>query len=336
MPEEERVIRTLRELPGVGPKVEEKLIEAGFEDPGSVAAASPAELRQIFGTEAKAKQAIQAARKAVVIEFVTAEKYEKRPIDYLTTGCQELNDILVPPGIKRANPKMIGGIRTGQMTSVYAEFGSGKTQVGKQLCINVQLPKEKGGLGGEAIFLDTDGMFSPTRLRDMAAGAGLDPNEALKRVSMSRVYSTDELALAIEKLPDMVEKNKKIKLIVIDSFTSMFRTEYAGRELLAPRSMKIGRLMNTLTKLAEQKNIAVYITAEAQILPIATYGPPIVKPAGGGTVLEHRGGTILYFRKSKPPARLAKIYDAGDLPPGEALFAITEDGVRDLEEKEKK
>ena len=54
----------------------------------------------------------------------------------LTLGCQILDGFLR------------GGILTQGITEVTGESSSGKTQICLQLCLTVQLPKDKGGLEG--------------------------------------------------------------------------------------------------------------------------------------------------------------------------------------------
>ncbi|HDI12591.1 MAG TPA: DNA repair and recombination protein RadA, partial [Hadesarchaea archaeon] len=46
-------------------------------------------------------------------------------------------------------------------------------------------------------------------------------------------------------------------------------------------------------------------------------------------VVAHSATTRVYLRKSKPPKRIARIFDSPNLPEGEAVFTITEQGIRD-------
>lgn len=43
-----------------------------------------------------------------------------------------------------------------------------KTQICFQLCMNVQIPKELGGVDGEALYIDTHGDFAVERITEMA------------------------------------------------------------------------------------------------------------------------------------------------------------------------
>uniref|UniRef100_A0A8D8HE25 DNA repair protein RAD51 homolog 3 n=1 Tax=Culex pipiens TaxID=7175 RepID=A0A8D8HE25_CULPI len=57
------------------------------------------------------------------------------------------------------------GVSVGLITEFCGPPGSGKTQMCLQLCVNANLPKELGGLGGKSLYLDTNFGFSPDRLR---------------------------------------------------------------------------------------------------------------------------------------------------------------------------
>lgn len=60
-----------------------------------------------------------------------------------------------------------GGIETQSIIKFYGEFGVGKSQITHPLCVNVQLPETYGGLGGRAIFVDSEDTSRPERIDDM-------------------------------------------------------------------------------------------------------------------------------------------------------------------------
>ena len=96
-----------------------------------------------------------------------------------------------------------------KLTEFCGAPGIGKTQLAVQLCINVQIPESAGGLGGEAVYIDTEGSFVPERALDMAEAmaahlASLEPSVAplptardfLRRIHYLRVHSyVDQLAV---------------------------------------------------------------------------------------------------------------------------------------------
>jgi RAD51-like protein 2 len=57
-----------------------------------------------------------------------------------------------------------GGVVCGQLTEFCGPPGVGKTQICIQLAVDVQLPPHIAGLGGEAVYIDTEGRY--TGLRD--------------------------------------------------------------------------------------------------------------------------------------------------------------------------
>jgi len=49
--------------------------------------------------------------------------------------------------------------------------GVGKTQLGIQLAVDVQIPVVFGGVGGKAVYIDTEGSFGIDRVQDIASAA---------------------------------------------------------------------------------------------------------------------------------------------------------------------
>jgi len=49
-----------------------------------------------------------------------------------------------------------GGIETQALTEFAGEFGSGKSQLCHTLSVTANMAKEKGGFGGNVIFIDTE------------------------------------------------------------------------------------------------------------------------------------------------------------------------------------
>ncbi len=49
-----------------------------------------------------------------------------------------------------------GGLEPKAIYEFAGEFGTGKTQLCHQLSVTVQLSQDKGGVGGAAVYLDTE------------------------------------------------------------------------------------------------------------------------------------------------------------------------------------
>ncbi|BAN89562.1 DNA repair and recombination protein RadA [Aeropyrum camini] len=319
MGEERKEIKDITDLPGVGPTTAQKLMEAGFTTLEAIAAATPQEISQATGIPIlTAQKIVDAAREALNIDFKTAYdlKLESMNIKKITTGSRNLDELLG------------GGIETKTITELFGEFGSGKTQICHQLSVNVQLPEDKGGLEGKAVYIDTEGTFRWERIEQMARGVGLDPDEVMKNIYWIRAINSHHQIAIVDKLFTMV-KNDNIKLVVVDSVTSHFRAEFPGRENLAMRQQLLNRHLHQLMRLADIFNVAVVITNQVMARPDVFYGDPT--QAVGGHVLGHAPGVRVYLKKSRGNKRIARVVDAPHLPEGETVFAITEWGIRDPE-----
>ena len=204
------------------------------------------------------------------------------------------------------------------------------TQLGLTLAVTVQLPKEQGGANGKAVFIDTEGTFRPLRIRQIAEGMGANPDKVLKNILVARAFNSDHQILLLDKISEMIKEREPIKLVIIDSLTAHFRAEFAGRGQLADRQQKLNRYLHNLMRLAEQHNIAVYVTNQVLANPAMMFGDPTV--AVGGNIVAHSSTYRLYLRRGKQGSRVAKMIDSPNLPENECSFYVTEKGVKDEEE----
>ncbi|XP_078025833.1 DNA repair protein RAD51 homolog 3 isoform X3 [Epinephelus lanceolatus] len=64
-----------------------------------------------------------------------------------------------------------GGLPVGKTTEICGAPGIGKTQLCLQLAVDVQVPQCFGGVGGQVVYIDTEGSFLLQRVIDIAAAA---------------------------------------------------------------------------------------------------------------------------------------------------------------------
>ena len=306
----------LEDLPGVGPATAEKLKTAGY-DIQKIAASSPHELSEVAGMGVEtAKKIINASRDSLEMGFEKASDIlEKRKnIGRITTGSKKLDELLG------------GGIETMSITEFYGRFGSGKSQVCFQLAVNVQKPKDDGGLGGNVLWIDTESTFRPDRVAQMAEAVDLDPNQILENIFVAKAINSDHQIVLAEKADEMI-KEKNIKLIVVDSLTAHFRSDYAGRGALGERQQKLNKHIHILQKLADKHNLAVVITNQVMDNPGILFGDPTTPI--GGNVLGHAATYRIYLRKSRDDKRVARLVDSPCLPDNETVFRVKPEGIRD-------
>ena len=116
-----------------------------------------------------------------------------------------------------------GGIETGSLTEFFGEFRTGKTQISHTLCVTGQLSFDSGGGQGKAIYIDTEGNFRPERIENIANRYGLDEDETLDNVIVSRVYTHEE----------QMCKHRSIHFIVISNH------EVGSSTTIRPRTRSI-------------------------------------------------------------------------------------------------
>ncbi len=339
----------LEDLPGVGPATAEKLTDNGFDSYQGIAVASPGELSNTADIgESSAADIISAAREAADIGGFEsgAQVLERRQeIGKLTWGVEEVDELLG------------GGVETQSITEVYGEFGSGKSQVTHQLSVNVQLPAEHGGLEGSAIFIDSEDTFRPERIEDMLHGLSDEVIEAtmvfhgvaqedaadaddealmeallesvLDNIHVAKAFNSNHQILLAEKAQEIAGESQDdefpVRLLAVDSLTAHFRAEYVGRGELANRQQKLNKHLHDLMRVGDLNNTAVIVTNQVAANPDSFFGDP-TQPIGGN-ILGHTSTFRLYLRKSKANKRIVRLVDAPNLPDGEAVMRVEEDGL---------
>jgi DNA repair protein RadA len=336
----------LENLPGVGPATAEKLRENGYDSYQGLAVASPGELSNTADVgESSASDIIKAAREAADIGgFETGSDVLQRreKIGKLEWLVPEVDEMLG------------GGVETQSITEVYGEFGAGKSQVTHQLAVNVQLPREQGGLEGSAIFVDTEDTFRPERIDDMVRGlddgvieAMLEQREiegsandeevlealvadVLDKIHVAKAFNSNHQMLLAEKAQELTAEHEEtdwpVRLVCIDSLTAHFRAEYVGRGQLAERQQKLNKHLHDLSRIADLYNTAIVVTNQVASNPDSFFGDP-TQPIGGN-ILGHKSTFRMYLRKSKGDKRIVRLVDAPNLADGEAVMRVVNDGLK--------
>ena len=309
---------SLKDLPGVGEATLKKLEEAGILSIRTLAMYPLKKLTDDVGLGDKtAEKLVKTAQDVEKMGFKSADKiWEKRKkLNRLTTGSQNLDDLLG------------GGIEPGALTELFGEYRTGKTQLAHQLCVNVQLLYEQGGLEGNALYIDTEGTFRPERIIQMASAIDLDYNKILKKITVGRAYNSDHQILLIEEASRIIEE-KNIKIVVVDSLIGHFRSEYIGRGTLAIRQQTLNSHIHDMLRLSEVfDELAVVCTNQVSSRPDVFYGNPTIHT--GGHIVAHGATIRIFLRKGKGEQRVAKVVDAPNLPESDTVFSITEDGIKD-------
>ncbi len=196
----------------------------------------------------------------------------------------------------------------------------------------MQLPEERGGLNGSALYIDTENTFRPEWIVRMAKSLGLDATETARNIIYSEAFNSDHQMLLLEKADKVIQDNK-IRLIIIDSLTAHFRSEYLGREMLAERQQKLNSHLHRLVRLARAFNACAVVTNQVMAKPDQFFATAV--EAVGGHIVSHSSHTRVFLRRTvSGPVRICRLVSSPYLPEGERIFKITEEGIKDITEED--
>ncbi|CAH3110472.1 unnamed protein product [Porites lobata] len=258
----------------------------------------------------------------------------------IVTFCEQLDDMLG------------GGVPVGKITEFCGAPGVGKTQIGMQLAVDVQIPDEFGGLNGEAIYIDTEGSFIVERVLDIAdaavkhmqhivQSADMDETERslqteamktfqveniLSKIYVFRCHDYMQLIALSHVLPEFLADHSKVKLIVVDSIAFQFRHDFDD---LALRTRLLNGLAQSFIKMACENHLAVVFMnqmttrVKSTQLSQSHLVPALGESWGHASTIR----IVLYWEDNQ---RFANLYKSPSRQETTSVpFQITEGGVRD-------
>ncbi|KAG8644217.1 hypothetical protein MANES_11G109100v8 [Manihot esculenta] len=254
---------------------------------------------------------------------------EESSLTRITTSCADLDNILG------------GGITCKEVTEIGGVPGIGKTQMGIQLAVNVQIPSYCGGLGGKAIYIDTEGSFMVERalqvaeacIEDMseysrflhkdlqAFQVGMQSKDILENIYYFRVCSYTEQIALINYLDKFITEHRDVKVVIIDSITFHFRQDFDD---LALRTRVLSGMALKLMKVAKTFSLAVVLLN--QVTTKHTEGSFQLGLALGDSWSHScTNRIILYWNGNE---RYAYIDKSPSLRSASAPYSVTSRGIR--------
>ncbi|GJN28874.1 hypothetical protein PR202_gb17046 [Eleusine coracana subsp. coracana] len=235
-------------------------------------------------SEAKVEKICEAAEKLLSQGFMTGSDLliKRKSVVRITTGSQALDDLLG------------GGIETLCITEAFGEFRR------------------------------------PERIVPIAERFGMDANAVLDNIIYARAYTYEhQYNLLLGLAAKMAEEPFRLLCAYVTLLfvleidcrfcVALFRVDFSGRGELVERQQKLAQMLSRLTKIAEEFNVAVYITNQVIADPGGGMFITDPKKPAGGHVLAHAATIRLMLRKGKGEQRVCKIFDAPNLPEGEAI-----------------
>jgi len=222
-----------------------------------------------------------------------------------------------------------GGLPAGSSMLLYGAFGSGKTQTCLTMC--VECPDH-------IIYIDTEGSFKASRLKEICDARGKDFNEVFKKIHLFQPTSWIEQVKVLMDLPSPADVDGKIGLIILDSLTKRYRgIEFAGRQTLQAKQPLLREYILDLERLVKEIGAALIITTQIYESPVSNPFLPAwtgERPVGGSS-LEHQPDFVVHLRKGQGNIRIARLVDSSFTPLMERPFEISAKGIEDLPEGKK-
>ncbi|MGB8024752.1 MAG: hypothetical protein WCF06_10590 [Nitrososphaeraceae archaeon] len=179
-------------------------------------------------------------------DLATASAYHTnrpRTIERISTGSKTLDNLLC------------GGIETKAVTEFYGASSSGKTQICHTLCTIVPQDKSQGGLCGKSIYIDTECKFRPERIVSIAQDRGFNTSYTLSGILYIKVMTSHHQELILEKIVPLLEKDKKIRILVVDSIIKNYRAEFSDVHMLSEWQQRLYRFMCKLSSMHKRTEL---------------------------------------------------------------------------------
>lgn len=220
---------------------------------------------------------------------------------------------IVPTGYLSFQVKILddltkGGLPLSIVTGFTGDPRIGKTWLAYQMAVAANLPKEKGGLGGPALYLNAEADFLKPGIRERfyeyfkarfnqdfqidflfprsiytlfeLFGLGLNLKKTEKRVVPSVWDDTSPLDSPIS----LLQKKMSYKLIIIDSMTSAFKKDIPvpPNQNISSRATCMNTLWGRFENIVENFGIGMIVTHHTTKDPTSNaYGDPY----GGDTIM---------------------------------------------------
>jgi len=177
----------------------------------------------------------------LIIFGFTIRFYVKHLQRMITTGCGPLDKLLE------------GGFPADGISLVYGEAETGKSSLAVQCAVNCARMDYK------ALFIDSDGTFSPKRLSQIAY---YDYEKISPFIILMKPTTFKEQVAAIDHLDEYI--TKKFGLIVVDTITSLYRVELGSPKETFALNRELNRQIAFLAQIAKTHKLAVLITSQVR------------------------------------------------------------------------
>lgn len=202
-----------------------------------------------------------------------------------------------------------GGIDTGTITQIYGESATGKTSICLMLAYRTALN------GGKVVYMDTEGL-SGERIEQI-----FRDKSALDNVFVYDIYDFKQQSSVIKNISRVCEK-EDVKLIIVDCFTSLYRSELEDENKQVKMKRELTFQLTYLLGLARKHDLAVVITN--QMFTDIRNG--LNKPLGGPSI-DHLSKIIIGIHRINKKRRALLMKHRSHAEGNSCIFQITDTGI---------
>ena len=217
----------------------------------------------------------------------------------------------VSAGVKLLDDFLEGGYETDAITTIYGPAGTGKTNLA--LIAAVEVAKQ----GKKVIFIDTEGGFSVTRLKQILP----EYKKLLDRIVFLRPTNFEEQKQDLDRLKKLV--NNKIGLIIVDTMTMLYRLQRSFKED-DNFNRDLSLQMLWLNEIARRHNIPILLTSQVY----TSFDTGRVRIVGGDILL-YTSKCLLELESLRSGKRKLVLRKHRSIPSEkEVMFEIVEKGIK--------
>lgn len=202
-----------------------------------------------------------------------------------------------------------GGVDTGTITQIYGESGTGKTSICLMLAYKTALN------GGKVVYMDTEGL-SGERIEQIFRN-----QSALENVFVYEIYDFKQQSSVIKNISKVCEK-EDVQLIVVDCFTSLYRSELEDESKQVKMKRELTFQLTYLLGLARKHDLAVVITNQMFTDIKNGFNKPL-----GGPSIDHLSKIIIGIQRVNRKRKAVLMKHRSHAEGNSCLFQITDLGI---------
>ncbi|KAJ2397692.1 DNA repair protein rad51c [Coemansia sp. RSA 2603] len=162
------------------------------------------------------------------------------------------------------------GLALGQVCEIVGQPGAGQTELCLRLCLSVQISEERGGVGLNAVYIDTSGTFTYSgaklalqRLQfQLGEDATIVNDQVAERINVFRVHCAQELIALMYQFEKVCESIGNVGLLVVNSISWPFLV--SAPENMVQRQFLQAEVARMLSEIAEKHQVAVVVVSQAK------------------------------------------------------------------------